>query len=106
MAGVRGPRLWWAVPLLYSMLLRTAILLPNWNILRRKRRIKKTHVRESRNLKNSGPYLAVKKDQRLIGEDRRYWAGNLPEKEIQTVKLSVSCMENVKQFWELLPTLG
>jgi hypothetical protein len=47
-----------------------------------------------------------KRIKELLGADKRLGAANLPEKDIQTVKLSVSCMENVKQFWELLPTLG
>lgn len=75
--------------------------------LGRKRRIKETYVRENRNLKDSGPLpSSEKRTKQLLGADERYWAVNLPEKKIQTVKLSVSCMEKCQAVWELLPTLG
>lgn len=50
--------------------------------LGRKRRIKKTYVRENRNLKDSGPLpSSEKRTEQLLGADERYWAVNLPEKK-------------------------
>lgn len=94
MAEVRGPRLWWAVPLICSSELQYSFQIEMF-ALGRKRKIKETYVRENRNLKDSGPLPSSEK------RPNNYWGwtrDNLPEKKNQTVKLSVNCMEKIRQF--------